>query len=294
MMRFVRCAVAAMLLVGFVQLDANASPVRTDSAVSYAWPHDVAAQPLRERIAPPRGFERVSVEAGSFAAFLRDLPLRDGRGTVYLNDGRAKPDQDLHIAVIAIDTGKRDLQQCADAVIRMRAEYLFASGHADEICFRAVSGDAMPYASYRRGLRPPRGRASPWVAEAAPDSSWTGFRAYLDRVFGIANTASLARELTPVRDVRAIEAGDVYIEGARAGRFGHAVLVLDVAQDASGERVFLIAQSYMPAQDVHVLIDEREPNLGPWYRAPADGSLQTPEWPFPRSALRRFETSCHP
>jgi Domain of unknown function (4846) len=51
------------------------------------------------------------------------LPLRDGRGTVYLNDGRAKPNQALHVAVIAIDTGKRDLQQCADAVIRLRAEY---------------------------------------------------------------------------------------------------------------------------------------------------------------------------
>lgn len=42
---------------------------------------------------------------------------------------------------------------------------------------------------------------------------------------------------------------------ARGGRFGHAVLVLDVAESASDERVFLIAQSYMPAQDIHVLIN---------------------------------------
>jgi hypothetical protein len=262
------------------------------SAGEYAWPH-TATESLRQRIAPPAGFERAPLAAGSFGAWLRELPVEPGRGTVHLYDGRNKPAQDLHAAVIAIDTGKRDLQQCADAVMRLRAEYLFGTHQPDEVCFRAVSGDAMPYASYRKGLRPPKGRAAPWSAQAEPDSSWTGFRAYLDRVFGIANTASLARELEPVRDVRTITAGDVYIEGAQGGRFGHAVLVLDVAQNSAGERLFLIAQSYMPAQDVHVLINPVEPKLGAWYRAPANGSLETPEWSFPSGSLRRFANSCH-
>jgi hypothetical protein len=260
----------------------------------YAWPHQQATQSLCDRIAPPPGYQRASLPAGSFGAWLRELPLEPGRSVVHLYDGRAKPRQNLHVAVIAIDSGKRDLQQCADAVMRLRAEYLFANGQAEDICFRAVSGDVMPYASYRRGLRPPAGRGAPWTAQASPDSSWTGFRTYLDRVFGIANTASLARELQAVRDPRAITAGDVYIEGARGGRFGHAVLVLDVAENSAGERIFLIAQSYMPAQDMHVLINAGEPKLGPWYRAPADGSLETPEWSFPSGSLRRFASSCHP
>lgn len=272
-------------------------PARSSRAVSarYAWPESEGrAASLLERVSPPPGFQRVALSDGSFAAWLRDLPLEPEQAPVHLYDGQRKAVQGIHAAVLAIDTGRRDLQQCADAVMRLRAEYLFASGRADEVCFRAVSGDAMPYASYQRGLRPPRGRAAPWTAAAEPDASWTGFRTYLDRVFGIANTASLARELEPVADPRQISAGDVYIEGARAGRFGHAVLVLDVAENAAGERVFLIAQSFMPAQDMHVLRNPNEPELGPWFRAPADGSLETPEWSFPRASLRRFAASCHP
>jgi hypothetical protein len=259
----------------------------------FSWLEGRAGQPLRERIEPPAGYQRVAVAAGSFGAWLRELPLRPGRGIVHLHDGADKSSQDLHVAVIDIDTGKRDLQQCADAVMRLRAEYLFASGRADEVCFNSASGDAMPYASYRRGLRPPRGQGGPWSPQTTPDPSWSGFRGYLDRVFTIANTASLARELEVLRDPAQIAGGDVYIEPARGGRYGHAVLVLDVAQSAAGERVFLIAQSYMPAQDMHVLANLQDPSRSPWYRAPGDGSLQTPEWPFPKSSLKRFGASCH-
>jgi hypothetical protein len=262
-------------------------------AARYAWERDPSAEPLRERVQVPAGYTRIPLSPSSFGEWLRGLPLRAGQGVVRLYDGRPKPRQDLHVAVVEIDVGKRDLQQCADAVMRLRAEYLFGAGRQDEICFRAVSGDAMPYASYRRGLRPPPGRASPWSQAAPADASWQGFRKYLDRVFDIANTASLARELEPVRDARAIEPGDVYIQPARGERFGHAVLVLDVAENASGERVFLIAQSYMPAQDIHVLVNPQNSAFSPWYRPPVDGALQTPEWDFPAGSLKRFAAACH-
>ncbi|HKP61900.1 MAG TPA: DUF4846 domain-containing protein [Polyangiales bacterium] len=247
---------------------------------------------LEQRFAPPPGFTRSPLPADSFGAWLRRLPLRPEGSSVRLHDGSPKALQNVHAAVIDIDVGKRDLQQCADAVMRLRAEYLFGTGRCEQVCFRSVGGDAMPYEAYRRGLRPPPGRGGPWTPLAAADRSHAGFRGYLDRVFGIANTASLLRELEPVRDARQVEAGDVYIEAARAGRFGHAVLVLDVARDRAGERVFLIAQSYMPAQDMHVLVNLGERGLSPWYRATADGGLRTPEWDFPAGALRRFARTC--
>jgi len=39
----------------------------------------------------------------------------------------------------------------------------------------------------------------------------------------------------------------------RAGSPGHAMLVVDVAEDERGRRIYLLAQSYMPAQDIHIV-----------------------------------------
>ena len=111
------------------------------------------------------------------------------------------------------------------------------------------------------------------------------FRAYLDNVFTYAGTASLEREMRPV-SLAQIQPGDVWIQG---GYPGHAVLVLDVAQKpGSDEKLFLLAQSYMPAQDFHVLVNPQDATLSPWYAAEFDDELHTPEWSFSKSDLRRF------
>jgi hypothetical protein len=62
---------------------------------------------------------------------------------------------------------------------------------------------------------------------------------------------------------------------------------VDVVRHAtSGARMFLLAQSYMPAQQVHVL---RNPARGDaWYPLEFEGPLATPEWTFPRETLHRF------
>ena len=104
-------------------------------------------------------------------------------------------------------------------------------------------------------------------------------------------SASLSKELKPVRDPLTVRIGDMFIRG---GFPGHAVLVADVAENHSHDRVFLLIQSYMPAQEIHVL---RNPSsllkLSPWYRAKAKGSLITPEWVFQYTDLKRFpRVSC--
>jgi hypothetical protein len=123
-----------------------------------------------------------------------------------------------------------------------------------------------------------------WLAAARPDSSRASFRRYLDAVFAFAGSSSLSRELAPVADGEP-QAGDVFVQG---GSPGHAVIVVDTARDpVSGRRAFLLAQSYMPAQEIHVL---RNPARGehPWYEATPGEPLATPEWRFPRDSLRRF------
>jgi len=239
---------------------------------------------LERRIAAPRGYTRVAVTPHSFAEWLRGLPLRPGRPPVLLYTGKPKGRQDVHAAVVDLDVGTRDLQQCADAVMRLRGEYLYSRKDYAAIHFNFTSGFRADFSKWAQGYRVAvRGARVSWVKRAAADSSHASFRAYLDTVFTYAGTASLSKELAPVR-VEEMQIGDVFIRG---GFPGHAVIVADLAKDArTGKRVFLLAQSYMPAQQVHLL---NNPATGtPWYPLDFGEELVTPEYVFTRGELKRF------
>jgi hypothetical protein len=179
------------------------------------------------------------LEAGSFGAWLRELPVRAGRPPVLLYDGRRKSNQSAHFAVLDVDVGSKDLQQCADAVIRLRAEYLFSGPCKAEIQFDFTSGDTARWRDWRDGMRPMvNGNRVSWKQTTAGDDSYASFREYLDTVFMYAGSASLEKELVTVDDPARPEVGDVFIEG---GFPGHAILVIDVAVNANGERAFLLA-----------------------------------------------------
>lgn len=235
---------------------------------AYLWPgaEDYNAGTIAERIAPPAGFERVPAAPGSFANWLRNLPLRPENTPVRLYDGRLRWSQDQHVAVIGIDTGDRDLQQCADAIMRLRAEYLLASGQAGRIAFNYTNGKRVRY----------RGSASDRKA----------FRRYMTGVFAYAGTYSLEREMAKA-SLADIRIGDVFING---GFPGHAVLVADMAENArTGEKRFLLVQSYMPAQDMHVLKDMSGREQSPWFSVPTPNEpFITPDWIFKANSLRRF------
>jgi hypothetical protein len=241
---------------------------------------------LAERIAPPAGFVREAAPAGSWAAWLRGLPMRPPGAEVRLHTGALKANQAAHVAVVDIDVGRRDLQQCADAVMRLRAEWLYAAGRFGDIGFNYTNGVRVPYARWMRGERPkPQGARVLWSRSGRADGRYASFRSYMDQIFSYAGTASLERELktVPVEDIRI---GDVFIKG---GFPGHAVLVADVAvHPQTRERRFLLLQSFMPAQDMHILKNPNAGDGGAWYRTDFGADLVTPEWTFRRTALRRW------
>lgn len=241
--------------------------VRAGEASPYPWLESYdAEQALEKRIASPAGFARVEAATGTFAAWLRSLPLKPGRPQVLLHDGRPKRRQDVHWAVVDMDVGRRDLQQCADAAMRLRAEYLYSRRDYPAIHFNQSDGRALHFLA--RG----------------PDTSYRSLRKYLDHVFAYAGSYSLEREMRSAR-VQEMRIGDVFIQG---GFPGHAVIVFDIAAESSGRRVFLLAQSYMPAQEVHVLKNLDDLALNPWYALKPEGKLETPEWEFRWENLRRF------
>nr|WP_262904736.1 DUF4846 domain-containing protein [Hymenobacter lucidus] len=254
--------------------------------VPYAWltagQYD-ARQTVAARFAPPAGTVRVAVAAGSFGAWLRTLPLLPAGSAVHLYNGQLKTPQNVHAAVLRIDVGSRDLQQCADAVIRLRGEYLF-SQNPDKVHFHLTSGHDIWFSDWYggKGFRASGNEVEP-TTRAVEQPTHAVFRRYLDQIFTYAGTLSLDRELQPV-PLGAVQPGDVLIHG---GSPGHAVIVLDVAEEPrTKQRYVLLAQSYMPAQQIHVLRDAKR---GAWFAVNSrEPHFDTPEWTFGSNELKRF------
>lgn len=102
---------------------------------------------IASEIRPPAGFRRIRLASGSLGVWLGHLPLKQEGAPVLLYNAEPKVNQSAHVAVVDIDTGTRDLQQCADAVIRLRAEYLYSRKRFDDIHFNFTSGhEASPQA----------------------------------------------------------------------------------------------------------------------------------------------------
>ncbi|MCL6478641.1 MAG: DUF4846 domain-containing protein [Peptococcaceae bacterium] len=241
---------------------------------------------IRERIAAPVGFGRVKAADGSFGQYLRDLPLKPHGSKVKYYNGGVKS-RDVYEAVIDIDVGDRDLQQCADAVIRLRAEYLYGKGLYDRIHFNFTNGFKADYATWMQGNRiAVEGNRAYWVKKTGYSNDYGSFRKYLDMVFAYAGTLSLSGEMkkVPLADM---QIGDVFLKGEDPG---HCVIIVDMAENSTtGEKLFLLAQSYMPAQDIHILKNPSNKEISPWYPLNFGDTLNTPEWSFSKNQLMRFQ-----
>lgn len=240
---------------------------------------------IATRFRTPEGYMRVQVKENSFADFLRNSKLKPDGSPVHLFDGSVK-NRNVHAAVIDYDAGTRDLQQCADAVIRLRAEYFLQSQQYKKIHFNFTNGFNCEYSRWRQGYRVKvNGNKVSWVKRSSSDSSYKSFREYLDIVFTYAGTISLYHELSPAK-FEEMQIGDVFI---RPGSPGHAVLVADMAESKDGSKLYLLAQSYMPAQEIHILKNPLNKKISPWYKLSDHKTIVTPEWIFNSKDLRKFD-----
>ena len=232
---------------------------------------DTAGTTILARFNPPSGFTRTLIDTSTFGFYLRHLELKSSGSRVRYYNGQPKNKPNVYLAVVDMEIGDRDLQQCADAVMRLRAEFLYAGQHYRDIHFSFVS-DGKPrfYEDYIEG-----------------DHSYNKFRKYLDFVFSYANTRSLNQELISRNSLFDMQIGDVFIQPGNP--YGHAVIVVDMAEKSeTGEKVFMLAQSYMPAQDIQILVNRNDTKISPWYLL-GEGQIETPEWTFHPRDLKRFE-----
>lgn len=238
------------------------------------------------RILIPEGYQSVEVPAGSFQAYLRELPLKPHGAKVKYYDGRSKNSKGVYMAVVDLQIGNRNLHQCADAVMRLRAEYLWKNKKYDQIHFNFTNGFRVDYAEWMKGKRVVvKGNKTRWSQQAEPSNTYSDLWNYLQIIFSYAGTLSLSKEMEPV-SINDLNIGDVFIQG---GSPGHAVIVINKARHLqTGEKIFLLAQSYMPAQQIQVLVNPDNQKLSPWYTLPDKGELKTPEWDFKSTDLKRF------
>jgi len=231
------------------------------------------AEPLSVAFPPPPGATRVS--GGAFGAWLGELPLYpEGREVLsYKGDiipiGAAR--------VVSLPIGTRDLQQCADSALRLRATWERVSGGSP--AFHYTSGYVSSWKAWAAGTRPKvSGRTVTAVSgAAAPSASDAAFEAWMMDLFTYAGTRSLPLDTVAVTTALP---GDIVVA---PGSPGHAVVILDVATD--GARTFvLVGQGYMPAMDFHVVDG---PAAG-WF--PVEGDmLPTSPIALPWSGLRRWK-----
>jgi hypothetical protein len=102
-------------------------------------------------------------------------------------------------------------------------------------------------------------------------------------LFAYAGTISVEKESTAIakEDMRI---GDVFVKG---GSPGHCVIVMDMCENAAGDKLFLLGQSYMPAQQIHIL--KNPASESPWYSVAAlSYPFSTPEWTFNAECLKRM------
>lgn len=118
-------------------------------------------------IPPPMGFRRVTEDPRSFGSWLRAVPLKKSL-IVHLYNGAPKENQDAQFAVLDVTVGHEDLQQCADAVMRLRAEYLFKNRRYPEIVFYTERG-----VRHSTGIS---GKSLHIAARGRWQDSWSGVR----------------------------------------------------------------------------------------------------------------------
>ncbi len=176
---------------------------------------------LVNRIMPPDGFSRTAVEEGSFAYWLRHLPLLKANSKVYYYNDEEKYTQAIHEAVIDIDVSEGDLQRSEDAVIRLRAEYLYSQKRYDEIVFYSKNQDTLA------------------LTDVDKTPSYKTFRQYLNKLAAVSTPLSLTESLEFIT-VQELQIGDVFVQPADPG---HAAIVVDMAENKSRRRVFFARTS---------------------------------------------------
>lgn len=222
-----------------------------------------------------------------YSVFLREFPLKKTNVVKYHHGGN-KYNDNIWAAVFDYDIGTGNLHQCADAVIFMRAQYLYTKGLIERLQYTFVSGFKAKYLDYLSYQYKVDGNKVSLVLrnEKLKENQET-FKKWLKQIWMYSNTWSIEKFDSYEVGLLDIKPGDFFIRSYPPPQYGHAVKVVDVVSDSRGFKKVMLSQSYMPAQENHILINPL--NNGVWFKISSSTKvIKTPEYTFYSNELRRF------
>ncbi|KZS40862.1 hypothetical protein AWE51_24630 [Aquimarina aggregata] len=238
------------------------------------------------RVLLPDGYKRVPYEKGSFQEYLRHYQLKAYGSKIINYDDTEYFAQDWHEAILEVPVPSNGLQQCADALMRIRSEYLWEQNKKEDIGFNFTSGHYCSWSKYAEGYRPKiKGNKVSFHKTAQANTSKTNFYKYLNLIYTYAGTLSMYHELQKIT-VDDIRIGDMLV---KPGSPGHIEIVVDEIVNEKGEKMYLLAQGNTPAQSVCLLKNYGNASSAPWYKFTKNDPVDTPSYYFDKASFIRFK-----
>lgn len=216
----------------------------------------------------PPNFER-NQNSNDFGKWLNNITLKNNNTPVYTFDGQKKPNPNIYVGVLDLEQPKKNVQFNANAIISLRLEYFYRAKKYNEIDKLAlISSKPLPYTKFVKG-----------------DYSYPKYIAYLEYYLENTSSTTISELLKPIQ-FKDLQVGDVFFQ--KGSIKNHAVIVMDLAQDETGNKIYILAQGYYPSQDIQIITNPSNDFISPWY-VEKEGVILTPEWRFLSSDLMRFK-----
>lgn len=242
---------------------------------------------IKSRVKVPNNYKRVVYPKGSFQEYLRNYKLKPFGSKIINYDGSDYFWQLGHIGILDVPVPKNGLQQCADALIRIRSEYLWQQNRKNDIGFNFTSGHYCSWKRYASGYRPKiKGNNVAFYKTASVNHSKENFYKYLNLIYMYSGTLSLYNELAQINDIKNLKIGDMLIKG---GSPGHIVMICDEIINENGDKLFLLFQGNTPAQSVHLVKNLEDSFISPWYKLEKNSIIPVSNYTFANSKFVRFK-----
>lgn len=211
------------------------------------------AASLESTFAVPDGYQRVAAETHSYASYLRNLQVLPDSARVlnFKGDPVSFWPDDVRVLDIAF-LFPEDLEQCADMGLRLYSEHMWSQGRADELTFPLQNGQRISWAEWKQGRRLQLNETGTRHIHkvVAADDSRNSFNEFLRYLFYWTGSAGMKSGLKKV-DESELRPGDMIIQN-EGGGMGHLSIILDMAQNTSGEKLYLIGNGWTPAQSFFI------------------------------------------